>query len=323
MNVPLDPSGSQIKNEAENARDYYPMNQPNEHISQSDHEDDDSIEIEIEHPQLFMSLPGEKESRLFIDIREEEYAEPEPLITTPLLNINQRDNDNTSDDSSYADLEASIPFWQSFYLVLNGGSNETSMEMDVAISSIFLKDYENSRACSLPGRIDAITPFQVRIHNIRYSYSWQCVLFTGIASLFLSSCFDGGQSGWGTRDNRDQIQFMFTLLAAAIFTMDVIMRTIHDYDDIDEEVSGSDGATDISGAQHTQTRKTRARRWKTPVLLIIFAVTVETYIKVLKDGKYYVWSGCLKPIVFFYASTKARDGEKYKCGLYIDKTLSI
>lgn len=300
MNVSLLNQSERKADEAETAWDNYPINH-------SDHEEDESIE----QPELFTSLPGEKESKLFVGICEDDHSNPEPLNTTPLLNINERDADNASDDRSYGDGETTnfVSLWQSFCLVLNGISSEASMDMDVAISSIFLKDYENSRACSLPGNIDSITPFQVRIHNIRYSYTWQCVLFTGITSLFLSSCFDGGQSGWGTRGNRDQIQLILTLLAAIIFTLDVIMRTIHDYDEIDEDISISEGEMDTTAAQHIQARKTRAQRWKTPVLLIIFAVSLETYVKVLGDDKHYVWSGCLKPIVFFYASTKARDGE--------------
>ena len=305
MNVSFDQSAAE--NDAE--EDVWNVS----HILQPDHEDEESEE---QYPQL----PGEEESRLFSDLGQDEYTEP--LMTMPLLNIDERYVDTDADDrlddidSSQLDQESSgVPFWHNFFGSTRSHDDQASM--DVAISSIFLKDYENSRPCSLPSQIDVITPFQVRIHNIRYSYSWQCILFAGIASLFISSCFDG-RTGWGTRDNRDQMQLLLTLLSAVIFTLDVIMRTIHDYHDgIDDERPASDGVVDLSrAAQHAQARKTRARRWKTPLLLMIFAVTVETYVKVMEEGKDYVWSGCLKPLVFFYASTKARDGAYRNCAAF-------
>jgi hypothetical protein len=189
--------------------------------------------------------------------------------------------------------------WYDLALSALRGKSRRKSSYDVSISAIFLRDYENSRPCSLPSNIGSIKPLQLRIHHIRYCYIWQSVIYIATGCLFLSSSFDGFESGGKGRHE----QFMLTIFSVAVFTLDVIMRTIHD--DRDHGVG--------AGATTNHARKTRAQKWKLPTMTVLFAVLIETYMKKIeKGGKAVVWTAILKPIVFFYASSKARDGKREK-----------
>jgi len=233
-------------------------------------------------------MPGEKESRLFSDGDQDHHAEID--LRTPLLDI----NDRVLEDGSGEDEGLGQSWYEFVFSWIGGRTSRVQSSEDIAIAAIFLRDYENSRPHSLPSSIGAITPLQLFVHRVRYSFVWQYIGSTAIACLFLSSCFDGESTDDRIGNNS---QFALTLFAALVFTADVTMRTIHD---------GSVEAG-IDAAHHA--RKTRARRWKLPTVIMLFAVTVETYVKTAEEGKAVVWTGCFKPIVFFYASSKARDGE--------------
>jgi hypothetical protein len=296
-------------------------------------------------------------------------------LTTPLLLVNDNHGDHdrrtTSEDHKCADGALDDP---------NNGDNRSNVTISfdtfhsVAIAAIFLTDYEHSRPCSLPTKIAQIQSIHVKIHRIRYSFLWQCILYTAVGCLFLSSCLEGGQSGWtristvivvvggGGDGHEDWIQFVLTLLAALVLSVDVIMTTSivssppcerdddggggGDDDDNDdeyhseeepsllEEMEGVDDEIEMFPPQshHTHTHRrprqrqqththththynprgtnNRARHWKLPLVWMLLGVTLETWMKLIVYKKKFVWTGCFKPIVFFYASSKARDGEK-------------
>jgi hypothetical protein len=235
----------------------------------------------------------------------------------------------------------------------------------VDVAAIFLTDYENSRPCSLPTNIAQIQSIHVKIHRIRHSLLWQCILYTAVGCLFLASCLDGGQrSGWWERTgrchHRDWAQFVLTLVSALVLTVDVFMTSTRsnssripntgggqpqeqqqhnaysileemenqnmemyrpaeeDGDGDNEDDNNHDDSStfhdDVSQQLNDQynipkRRKRGARHWKMPLLWMLLVLTLETWMKMMVPRKTFVWTGCFKPIVFFYASSKARDGE--------------
>jgi len=73
----------------------------------------------------------------------------------------------------------------------SNNDDETNNFMNVSTSAIFLRDYESSRPCSLSPNIDSITPIQLKMYNIRFSNTFQFLLYTAMLSLFIASCFEG------------------------------------------------------------------------------------------------------------------------------------
>jgi hypothetical protein len=179
------------------------------------------------------------------------------------------------------------------------GDNEiqqsSNLDMNISIASVFLRDYEYSRPCSLSPNFDSITPIQLEMYNSRFSSSHQFLVCVAMITLFLASFFEG-QSKNGFLDITFQI--LFTSFAVLIFTMDIVMRGYYDDDNLF-----------TMNIPTLYTRKTRARKWKVPMLVMLMAVTLETAIKVLMNSNtLFVWSSMFKPIVFFYVSSKGRDG---------------
>lgn len=174
-------------------------------------------------------------------------------------------------------------------------AQNNNIEMNVSIAAVFLRDYESSRPCSLSPKFESITPLQLEMYNLRFSTSHQFLVYVAIGSLFLGSFFEGEFTHGIFAFT---FQMLFTAFAAAIFTMDIVIRGHYDDDNLF-----------TTNMQTLYTRKTRARRWKIPMLIMLFAVTLETTIKVLFNSEtLIIWSSIFKPVVFFYVSSKARDG---------------
>ncbi len=178
----------------------------------------------------------------------------------------------------------------------NQRQQPSNLDMNISIASVFLRDYEYSRPCSLSPNLDSITPIQLEMYNSRFSSSHQFLVCVAMITLFLASFFEG-QSKNGFFDII--FQTLFTSFAVLIFTMDIVMRGYYDDDNLF-----------TMNIPTLYTRKTRARKWKVPMLVMLMAVTLETAIKVLMNSNtLFVWSSMFKPIVFFYVSSKARDGK--------------
>ncbi len=285
-----------------------------------------------------VQLPGERESRLFEDIGDESNYLESPGMRTPLIDgdgsfendeafqVEEFEQGNESD----LDRDLSMPLtWRGKILRYFGrrmGSESinvtSSIDKSISVSVIFLRDCENSRPCSLSSRIDTITPLQLRIFRFRVSLIWQCILHIAISSLFAVSCFDGEQENGNDSDDptigkdrsnadeKDSTQFMFTLFSVIIICTDVAMRTLYDVsmDNNEEQLETSTLDTSTHN-QYIFGRKIRARWWKLPVLLISLGIVLETYAKRICANKLFVWMGVFKPVIFFYVSSKARDGE--------------
>lgn len=175
-------------------------------------------------------------------------------------------------------------------------TNETGTKY-TSIAAVFLKDFESSRPCSLSPHIVTITPIQLEMYNQRFSSSHQFLLCAAMGSLFFASFFEG-QKDHGVL--AITLQITLTAFAALIFTMDIVIRGHYDDDNLFN-----------ANMQTLYTRKTRARQWKIPMLIMLLAVTLESSIKILfVNETQVIWSSVFKPIVFFYLSSKARDGKK-------------
>jgi len=292
-------------------------------------------------------------------------APEEDMLTTPLLAVGGDDR-TTSSSSDFPNCSRVVSSSLDGQIILNEddtNSGDASNSCSVAIAAIFLNDYEHSRPCSLPTNITQIKLIHVKIHRIRHSFLWQCILYTAVGCLFLSSCFDG-QSGWRHAGHEDLTQLVLTVLSAIVLTVDLFMTTStssgcscgsrtshntaekhqeecsadqdgngdfdgddnHDEDDEygaeDDEIifqTEDDDTVTFNNTSHRHRHrhrhrqykpiktKNRVRYWKMPLLCMLLGVALETWLKMILDEKKCVWTGCLKPVVFFYASSKARD----------------
>ena len=249
---------------------------------QSSSEEDDEV----------LHRRNQEQSRLFSGVSDHEKLSISEL-QLPLIDASDRIRDDKSENFETEEMrsDASSP-------PLEKLSEKPSQ--DVLVAAIFLRDYENSRPCSLPTNINAIKPLQLFIHHVRFSYVWQFIVYFATGCLFLSSCYDSfGSEGKGRHQ-----QFMLSISSVVVFTLDAMMRTI-----LDER----DPNSGISTVANSRVRKTRAEKWKLPTLAILVAMLIETFIKTIQNGdKAVVWTGMFKPIVFFYVSSKARDGKRMK-----------
>jgi hypothetical protein len=235
-----------------------------------------------------------KQSRLFSGVSDDEKLSISEL-QLPLIDTSNRIRDDKSENFETEEMRSSDTSSPPLEKKLSEKSSQ-----DVLIAAIFLRDYESSRPCSLPTNTSAIKPLQLFIHHVRFSYVWQFIVYFATGCLFLSSCYDSfGSEGKGRHQ-----QFMLTISSVVVFTLDAMMRTI-----LDER----DPNSGVSTVANSRVRKTRAEKWKLPTLAILFAVLIETFIKTIQNGgKAVVWTGMFKPIVFFYVSSKARDGKRMK-----------
>ena len=248
-------------------------------------------------------------------------------LNTPLLARNELEFESQGNLNALAaecEVKGNPPFWYRFKTSLSNKWLESSHENEsqvppetennrvshhiqnestndigtkyTSIAAVFLRDYESSRPCSLSPNIETITSLQLEMYNQRFSTSHQFLLYAAMTTLFLSSIFEG-QKYHGLL--AITLQMTFTAFAALIFTMDIFIRGHYDDDNLFN-----------TNIQTLYARKTRARKWKIPMLLILVAITLESSIKILfVDETQIVWCSIFKPIVFFYVSSKARDGK--------------
>ena len=101
----------------------------------------------------------------------------------------------------------------------------------------------------------------------------------------------------------------------------MIMKRIYSgYDRDSGSITHTDRTANImSNSQHNpNVRKARNRWWNIPMVWLLLALSCETTIKFWVNQLHpddrgvdlCIWSGALKPIVFFYVSSKAQDGKE-------------
>jgi hypothetical protein len=207
----------------------------------------------------------------------------------PLLKDSDDENEEAPDGENYITSNQNDTFKHHHH------HHHHQNSMNASIVAVFLRDYECSRPCSLSPNLESITPLQLEMYNLRFSFSHQFLVYISMVGLFLASFFEGE---WEHSVSAFILQMIFTALAAAIFTIDIVIRGHYDDDNLFNP-----------NLQTLYTRKTRARKWKIPMMILLFAVTLETAIKILINrDKVIIWSSMFKPIAFFYVSSKARDG---------------
>jgi len=169
---------------------------------------------------------------------------------------------------------------------------ENSISNEILISSIYLKDYENSRPSSLSSNLGTVTDKQLYIHKIRYSTIWQYTLNLSVLLLFIASYFDRNEYS----NQSSYLQILITMLTFMIFFSDIWMRTCLECSENDD-----DGRTLLL------MRRTRSYLWRLPTMAMLCSILFENLAKFILAGKSIVWMSIFKPVVFFYVSTKARD----------------
>lgn len=289
-----------------------------------------SLSLDVQNDDTSQTRTSEKEIKQIGDGDSNDFDErSRDDLNTPLLarsELEFESQGNLNALVSECEVQGNLPFWDRFKTslsnkwlessdgnksrespktgnnrVLNHIQNECTNDTGTkytSIAAVFLRDYESSRPCSLSPNIETITSLQLEMYNQRFSTSHQFLLYAAMTTLFLASFFEG-QKYHGLL--AITLQMTFTAFAALIFTMDIFIRGHYDDDNLFN-----------ANIQTLYTRKTRARKWKIPMLLILVAITLESSIKILfVDETQIVWCSIFKPIVFFYVSSKARDGKSF------------
>jgi hypothetical protein len=225
------------------------------------------------------------------------HSDPSQL-TDPLLST---DNDRSENGSLSASVSGRSEYEETFWVTIQSliafmlGEHEpieNSASDEILMSSIYLKDYENSRPCSLSTNLDTITEKQLFLHKIRYSAIWQFTLNIAVLLLFTASYFDRCDFSI----HSCCLQLLITILAVVIFFADMLMRACLE-------------CTDHADNDRTLIlmRRTRSYLWRLPTMIILCYIVFENIAKFIVSGKQIVWMSAFKPVVFFYVSTKARD----------------
>jgi len=159
-----------------------------------------------------------------------------------------------------------------------------SRSMAAKVAAYFLIDYENSRIATLPSSFENITVKQLKLYKIYFSWQWRWFVNLAIIVLFLSHTQN--------------------LLATAIMHTCVIVVfavEIH----IRENMYGINPREDTT---HTDRKLVR------PMVAFLVLLGLETWTwwkfstNLSSNGSTYpLYTSFLKPLVFFYVSSRARE----------------
>jgi len=218
-----------------------------------------------------------------------------------------------SNSSSLEKIED--PYYHSHYSSMSMPLFGEEQRRRTSICAVFLRDFEQSRPCSLPPNVDGITSVQLVVHKIRFSILWQLCVSAAVCYLFISSYFEGHAIG---APASPVALLVLTIIVDVIFALDMIMKRIYSgYDRDSGSITHTDRTANImSNSQHNpNVRKARNRWWNIPMVWLLLALSCETTIKFWVNQLHpddrgvdlCIWSGALKPIVFFYVSSKAQD----------------
>ena len=217
-----------------------------------------------------------------------------------------------------------------------------SLETRIQMAALCLRNYEHGRSlCNSTTSTSttntnssevpmSITPLQLHLAQIRDSNPWQIIVGIAIGLLFASSLLEGEYNVVLTRP---MTCWICTVGSCTVFFMDLMLQVL--YATCGASGSRSASASASSGTKCCNWKWLTQKEMRGIIAMMIFtcAILLETTIKVwfLHNGtineeyggggnanptdqsSLYIWCGILKPGVFFYTSSKARDGRWYCC----------
>lgn len=177
-------------------------------------------------------------------------------------------------------------------------------ERAAEIAAAFLKDYERSRACTLPENVDSISDSQIFLHRFRFSTGWKATLYISAGLLFLASQFENG-------GNWTALRFL-TYTPMLVFVLDMFMFH-HFKQELNKTNNNQDSSASLNDETHSvHARKGRSRQWRPALIFMFMAMVFETSFTCYDTRSVealggIIYSGTLKPAVVFYLSSNARD----------------
>ena len=203
--------------------------------------------------------------------------DPDQRERTPLMQL-----DNTKIQAAYGSGGSDSGGWEKTGFNHRPTTTLKSKSTAASVAAFFLMDYEASRPPTLSLKFDTITPWQLRIYRIHFSWMWRLFgINIPIVVLFLAH----SQSLLMTA-----LMHTYTII---FFFIEVWMR---------EQLYGLEPSSD---RYHSE------RRLNRPLILFLLVLGLESWV-------WYIFppnpqarapalvSSIFKPVVFFYVSLKAR-----------------
>jgi hypothetical protein len=160
----------------------------------------------------------------------------------------------------------------------------SSRKTAVKVAAYFLMDYEASHPPTLQTDFESITKQQLTCYRIHFSWAWRCLINFAILLLFVSHTQN----------------MLVTAISHSIF---IVIFAIEIY--ITEKMYGIDPKEDT---RHGDRKLVR------PMIAFLFFLGLESWMwyffssEVRQNGEAFtIFCSIFKPLVFFYASAKARD----------------
>lgn len=156
--------------------------------------------------------------------------------------------------------------------------------ISATVAAYFLIDYENSRVATLPSSFGAITKKQLLMYKIYFSWQWRWFVNIAIAILFIS------------HTQNPLVTAILNTCFIAVFAAEIHIR---------ESMYGLDPREDTT---HTDRKLVR------PMIAFLFFLGLESWMwwgfvtdLDTSGSSHPLFTSFLKPLVFFYVSSKARE----------------
>mmetsp|Transcript_7744 Transcript_7744/g.21572 ORF Transcript_7744/g.21572 Transcript_7744/m.21572 type:complete len:1190 (+) Transcript_7744:283-3852(+) len=162
----------------------------------------------------------------------------------------------------------------------------------VGLAAAFLRDYESGRAPTLSSDLETVTDRQLRLYNYKFGgYSFQVAMAVACVCFFSSSLLEGFEF---SSPYYGQYLTCLNCIGLAVLVVDIWFR--HEL------------RRNAESPSHTRT--SRSQRLMKPVILFSTILAVENIARVTvtpDPTSVVLFSSLFKPLILFYASSKARD----------------
>lgn len=172
-------------------------------------------------------------------------------------------------------------FFGSEKLHTDGYSSKLEISKATSIAACFLLDYEHGRPPSLSPNVKSITDLQLQLHGIKFSIAWEWLVFLASALIFVRNL-----------ESR-LLTSLFHTYAIFVFLVDLYMKNQF----FDKEWMERGNRTE--------------RHWIPALLCLLTILGIQSwswiFLQIPETHFSILMTSAFKPIVFFYASRRARD----------------